>query len=97
MPQDSVVGTYKIDPVTGLAALDSKGQPIPLTYIKSRFDADRVKARRVHYEDWIAALLFNHLFAGIDAYVAANLWDYKANVGASATPTSARITATLAW
>ena len=94
--QDSVVSTYRVDPATGLAALDPKTrQPIPATYIHSRFDADRVKARRVHFEDWIAALFFNHLFAAADAYVAANLWDFHANV--AATPTSTRISASFAW
>lgn len=97
IPMDSVVSTYKTDPVSGLVTLDSKRQPVPATWIKSRFDADRVKARRVHYEDWIAALVFNHLFAAADAYVAANLWDFHANVAATATPTSARISATIAW
>lgn len=94
--QDSLVSTYKTDPVTGLAAIDPRTrQPIPETYIHSRFDADRVKARRVHFEDWIAALFFNHLFAAADAYVAANLWDFHANV--AATPTSTRLTASFAW
>ena len=94
--QDSVVSTYKTDPVTGLVALDPKThQPVPATYLHSRFDGDRVKARRVHFEDWIAALFFNHLFAAADAYVAANLWDFHANV--AATPTSTRVTASFAW
>jgi hypothetical protein len=94
--QDSVVSTYKTDPVTGLVTFDPKThQPVPATYLHSRFDADRVKARRVHFEDWIAALFFNHLFAAADAYVAANLWDFHANV--AATPTSTRITASFAW
>lgn len=98
IPRDSVVGTYKTDPSTGQPILDSKtGLPVPATYIKSRFDADRVKARRVHYEDWIAALIFNHLFAAADAYVAANLWDFRANVGATAGVSSARIFATVSW
>ena len=98
IPKDSVVSTYKTDPVTGKVALDPKtGQPVPATYVKSPYDADRVKARRVHYEDWIAALIFNHLFAAADAYVAANLWDFRAQVAASATPSSARIGATIAW
>jgi hypothetical protein len=97
IPKDSVVSTYKTDPNTGLVTLDAKGQPVPATWLKSRFDADRVKARRVHYEDWIAALVFNHLFAAADAYVAANLWDFHANVAAIATPTSARISATITW
>jgi hypothetical protein len=98
IPKDSVVSTYQTDPVTGLVTLDPKThQPVPATWIKSRFDSDRVKARRVHYEDWIAALIFNHLFAAADAYVAANLWDFHANVAAAATPSSARIGATITW
>jgi hypothetical protein len=83
LAHDSVVATYQIDPSTGLAATDPKtGLPIPDTWIASRFTPDRIKARKTHYEDWIAAIIFNHLFAGADAYVAANLWDFKANVGA---------------
>jgi hypothetical protein len=93
---DSVVATYKIDPVTGIAIIDPKtGLPEPDTYIASRFTRDRVNARRTHYEDWIAAIIFNHLFSGADAYVAANLWDFKTNIGVVATPHSAGVYATL--
>jgi hypothetical protein len=93
---DSIVATYKIDPATGLAILDPKtGLPVPDTYIASRFTPDRVKARRTHYEDWVAAIIFNHLFSGADAYVAANLWDFKANIGVVAAPNSAAIYASL--
>ena len=82
LAHDSVVGSYRIDPNTGRAIIDPKtGQPIPETYIASRFTPDRIKARRTHYEDWIAAIVFNHLFSGADAYVAANLWDFRTNVG----------------
>lgn len=98
LPRDSVISSYKTDPVTGLVVVDPKtGQPVPGSYLKSRFDTDRLNARRVHYEDWIAALIFNHLFAAADAYVAANLWDFRANVAAAATPQSARIGTTIAW
>ena len=49
--------------------------------------ADRVRARRVHLEDWIALMAFNHLIAGADAFVAAHLWDLPAQVSTSeATP-----------
>lgn len=93
---DSVVATYKIDPNTGIAEIDPKtGLPIPDTYIASRFTPDRVKARRTHYEDWVAAIVFNHLFSGADAYVAANLWDFNANIGVVATPRSAGVVASL--
>ncbi len=93
---DSVVATYKMDPTTGMAVVDPKtGLPVPDTYIASRFTPDRVKARRTHYEDWIAALIFNHLFSGADAYVAANLWDFNANIGVVAAPRSAGVYASL--
>lgn len=90
LPRDSVVETYQIDPATGLAVIDPKtGLPVPETYIASRYTDDRINARRTHYEDWITMIVFNHLFSGADAYVAANLWDFKANVGATATAHSA--------
>jgi len=96
LPRDSVVATYKIDPATGLAIIDPKtGLPEPDTYIASRFTDDRVKARRTHYEDWIAVIVFNHLISGADAYVAANLWDFNANIGVVAAPRAAGIYATV--
>jgi hypothetical protein len=96
LPRDSIVASYKIDPSTGLAQIDPKtGLPIPATFIFSRFTDDRIKARRTHYEDWIAAIIFNHLFSGADAYVAANLWDFKANIGVVATPQTAGVYASI--
>jgi hypothetical protein len=96
MPQDSVVATYQIDPATGIAVIDPKtGLPVPATWETSRYTTDRVKARRTHYEDWIAALIFNHLFSGADAYVAANLWDFRTNIGVVAAPHSAGVYASL--
>jgi hypothetical protein len=94
LARDSVVGSYQIDPNTGLVVLDPvTGQPVPATYIASRFTDDRVKARRTHYEDWLAAIVFNHLISGADAYVAANLWDFQTNVNVAATPHSTTIIA----
>ena len=96
LPHDSVVVSYKIDPLTGRAAIDAKtGLPIPETWETSRYTQDRIKARRTHYEDWIAAIVFNHLFAGADAYVAANLWDFRTNIGVVATQRSAGVYASL--
>jgi len=94
--RDSVVATYEIDPVTGRVVLDpNTGQPVPATFTPSRFTPDRVRARRTHYEDWIAVIVFNHLIAGADAYVAANLWDFEGNVSVAATPRSMGIVTSL--
>jgi hypothetical protein len=96
LAHDSVVATYKIDPATGLAIKDPKtGLPVPDTWIASRYTPDRIKARRTHYEDWIAAILFNHLFSGADAYVAANLWDFKTNIGAVSSARSVTVYASV--
>lgn len=96
LAHDSVVATYKIDPTTGLAVIDPKtGLPVPDTFVASRFTPDRIKARRTHYEDWIAAIVFNHLFSGADAYVAANLWDFNANIGTVSTDRSVTVYASL--
>jgi len=96
LSHDSVVATYQLDPNTGVAIIDPKtGLPIPETWIASRYTEDRIKARRTHYEDWIAAIVFNHLFSGADAYVAANLWDFNANVGAVSSGNSVTIYASL--
>jgi hypothetical protein len=39
-----------------------------------------VEARRTHYEDWIALVVFNHFFAGAEAFVAAHLWDLPTDI-----------------
>ncbi len=48
---------------------------VPGGSVPSRFDADLERTRRLHVEDWIAAVAFNHLLAGADAFVSAQLWD----------------------
>lgn len=50
--------------------------------VTNRYTADLVKTRRLHVEDWVAALAFNHLFAGADAFVAAQLWDVPLSITA---------------
>ena len=37
---------------------------------------DRVDAKRSEIQDWAVLLAFNHLLAGVEAYVAAQLWDF---------------------
>jgi hypothetical protein len=76
--RDSVIGgVVQIDTATG--------KPIEI-YAYNPYSSDRVNARGVHLEDWIAAIVFNHLISGADAFVAANLWDLPARVTAMHDP-----------
>lgn len=56
-----------------------------------------INARRLHLEDWLAVLIFNHLISGADAYVAANLWDLPARVSIRHTPAGTGIGAQFRW
>ena len=47
----------------------------PTGEVVGKYTSDLAKTRRLHVEDWVAVLAFNHLFAGADAFVAAQLWD----------------------
>lgn len=61
------------------------------------FPRELVRARQSQLEDWLAFLLANHLFAGLDAYVGAHLWDVPVNVGARPVAGRFRLLATLRW
>ncbi len=83
---DSVPLRFQFDAVTGLPVLDTNGNPTVAEWRVSPFDEAYVRTRRLHYEDWIAVLIFNHLFAGADAFVAAQLWDLPGKVAIRQTP-----------
>lgn len=53
---------------------------VPRGTVPPRFEASLEASRRLHVEDWTAAIIFNHLIAGADAFVAAQLWDVPARV-----------------
>jgi hypothetical protein len=61
----------------------------------NRFTRDLVRTRRLHVEDWLAVVAFNHLFAGADAFVSAQLWDVPVELAAIPRPTGAVFVATL--
>ena len=63
--RDSVIVRYII-PAGG-------GDPEPVYEVPEL--GRRIASRRTQIEDWIAVLVFNHLFSGADAFVAAQLWD----------------------
>lgn len=78
---DSVVVSWW-DPATQQAAKVLRPSPYSTTLVRSR---------RAHVEDWVAAIIANHLFSGLDAYVAANLWDVPAELAVHPTATGANI------
>lgn len=82
---DSIPESFQVG-ADGQPVLGSDGRPVVATWTVSRYSAARVRARRTHYEDWLAVVIFNHLIAGADAYVAAQLWDLPARVGVRAAP-----------
>ena len=63
--------------------------------VASRYTADLERTRRLHVEDWLAAIAFTHLFAGADAFVAAQLWDMPVQLSALPTNTGAALVATV--
>lgn len=85
---DSVLVGYRPDPATG--------EPVP-EFAPGRYTAELLRARRTHYEDWIAILLFNHLFAGADAFVAAHLWDLPVRVSGQRSRSAASFSVSVSW
>src|SRR5262245_614160 len=90
MSGDSVVVVTYVNPLTGELITPPQTQP-------PRFDDAYVRTRRSQREDWIALLVGNHLFAGADAFVAANLWDVPARVSMRSTPQGTALVVSVLW
>lgn len=65
---------YRIDTLPAAFTV-ANGLFTPTGTVTNRFTRDLQRARRLHVEDWLAVLAFNHLFSAADAFVAAQLWD----------------------
>lgn len=83
-------------PFVDQAFADSTGGAAPIR-CQTRYNADLVRARKSQVEDWIALLLFNHLFAAADAFVAAHLWDLPARVSVRPSDGGVAVMARVAW
>ncbi len=94
---DVVIGSYATDPATGAPTVDAQGAFVRADTVENRNAGNRVKARRTHVEDWVAVLVFNHLFAGADAFVAAHLWDLPARVEIRSTPRGPALGVNVRW
>jgi hypothetical protein len=86
--QDDSIALYFVNPSTGTAET---------TYRPARYPSALVRSRRAHLEDWIAALVANHVLAAADAFVAAHLWDVQVQVGLRSTGGSATLGARYRW
>lgn len=51
-----------------------------------RNNSERAEDKRREHEDWLVLLGFNHLFAGLEAYVSAHLSDFPADLRLRAVP-----------
>jgi hypothetical protein len=56
-----------------------------LEYLR-RTNSARADDKRQEHEDWIVLLAFNHLFAGLEAYVSAHLADFPGDLKFEALP-----------
>ena len=68
----------------------------PIT-ARSPYNDELINIRRGHREDWVAALIANHFFAGADAYVAAHLFDLPSEVAVRQTDRGTTLVARLAF
>jgi hypothetical protein len=56
-----------------------------LRYLR-RSGSGRAEGKRQEHEDWLVLLAFNHLFAGLEAYVSAHLADFPGDLRIEAVP-----------
>jgi len=86
---DSIPGDFAVAPGTGLLT--------PFGVLPPRFEASMERSRKLHVEDWTAAIVFNHLIAGADAFVGAQLWDVPTQLTMVPTANGLALVATLRW
>jgi hypothetical protein len=49
-------------------------------------DSSRLEQKRQERQDWLVLLLFNHIFAGLEAFVSSHLQDFPSDVKLRAAP-----------
>jgi hypothetical protein len=84
--RDSVAVRFVTDPGTGAPQLDGNGKPVVAEWAATHYTKELVRTRELQLEDWTAILLFNHLIAGAEAFVGAQLWDLPQHVKIRAAP-----------
>jgi hypothetical protein len=71
---------------------DTTGKPIEV-FAYNPYSSSRIGARKLHVEDWIAVIIFNHLISGADAFVEAQLWDLPSRISAERAPDGSTVIA----
>ena len=84
------------DTVATSYPLDSLGAPAAKPPTRG-LDPSLVSSRRLHREDWIAALVFNHLISGAEAFVSANLYDLPAQITARPSSQGTLVALSIQW
>ncbi len=87
---------YRIDTLPAEFTVAS-GLFTPTGRFTNRYTRDLQRARRLHTEDWLAVIAFNHLFSAADAFVAAQLWDVPVGLSARPSPNGVSVVATVHW
>ncbi len=89
---------FRADSVPTSYPLDSLGKVIarPPTQAGA-LNENLVRARRLHREDWVAALIFNHLISGAEAFVSANLYDLPAQISARPSTQGTLVALSVSW
>ncbi|MEO7363641.1 MAG: hypothetical protein ABI120_25145 [Gemmatimonadaceae bacterium] len=88
---------YSVDSVPANYTVGSDGKIVGSGGFGPQFPVALVNTRRLHREDWFAALMFNHLISGADAFVAAQLWDVPTSVAVKPYADGVALVATLRW
>ena len=92
-----VARRYSEDSLPNNYSVGADGKITKVETFVSEFPVDLISTRRLHREDWFAALIFNHLISGADAFVAAQLWDVNRKVSVKPYRDGAALVATIKW
>lgn len=60
-----------------------------LHYLRRVGDEERIDGKKQEIQDWAVLLVFNHLIAGAEAFVSAQLWDFPTELEARILPDGA--------
>ena len=86
----TVVTSFPVDTLGNPIGTGTGTQRVPFT-------ATLVRARRLHLEDWLALLAFNHLISAAEAFVSANLWSVPAEVAVRPSRNGTTVALSVTW